>query len=240
LLTISTLGTATDVTLRGPLKNVMIRANYSVSGPNRESAMPSEAYRSGNAVERRHLYSIAEQVAQVMQFEPHSVLEIGVGNGAAAAMMTSLGRKVTTVDINPSLKPDICADFRNLNWDSIGTFDVTLCCEVLEHLPFHDFRGSIQRFRSISPILVLSLPCVRRFFGVAGLISLPPIYKQYRAIGVRLPVGRGVPNYHCWELDSCSATRMQRVLSMVESSYSKVTTYRSPVNPYHQFFLCRA
>jgi SAM-dependent methyltransferase len=218
----------------------MTHANYSVSGPSRESAIPIDAYRSGNAIERRHLYSIAEQVAQVMKFRGHNVLEIGVGNGAAAAMMKSLGRRVTTVDINSALDPDICADFRALDWDSMGTFDVTLCCEVLEHLPFHDFHASIQQFRRASPILVLSLPCVRRFFGVAGLISLSPIYKQYKAVGVRLPIGRGVPPYHCWEIDSCSATRMMRVLGVVKSSFSEVTTYPSPVNPYHQFFLCRA
>lgn len=218
----------------------MTRANYSVSGPSRESALPVEAYRSGNAVERRHLYSIAEQVAQVMQFRADTILEIGVGNGAAAAMMTSLGRKVTTLDINPALNPDICADFRTLDWDAVGSFDVTLCCEVLEHLPFHDFPAAIQRFRRVSPVLVLSLPCIRRFFGVAGLISFPPIIKHYMTVGVRLPIGRGVPAYHCWEIDSCSATRMPRILEVIKSAFSEVTTYRSPVNPYHQFFLCRA
>jgi hypothetical protein len=208
-------------------------------GPLRESQVPADAYQSGAAIARRHIYSIAEQVYLVGELGGGRVLEIGIGNGLAAGMLRGLGNDVVTFDINPQLQPDICGDFTSHDISSLGRFDVVLCCEVLEHLPFEGFEHCVSRLAQIAPAAVVTLPCVRRFWGFGGVFQVPPLLRRYGVVGMRLPLGRKIPPYHCWEIDSSPQTAMRSVRSVFRRHFSTVRSCFEPVNPYHQVFLCK-
>jgi len=140
------------------------------------------------------------QASEVSNITPDggSVLEIGVGSGHTTWLLRQWGYRVTTVDFDPELRPDIVADVRELPLDS-GSYDCVLAAEVLEHLPFEDFATTLIELRRVSRgIVIVTLPAP--FLGLAALLNLPGL----EPIGVFL----GVPYWtrhrwngeHYWEL----------------------------------------
>lgn len=69
-----------------------------------------------------------------------SVLDLGCGHGLMGAELLKVGSQVTFADESNSLLPSIAtAPFKRINLDrddpaSLGTYDVVICSNVLEHL----------------------------------------------------------------------------------------------------------
>ena len=75
--------------------------------------------------------------------------------------------EVTTVDIDPALGPDVVGSVTRLPFDD-DAFDVALCCEVLEHLPWDEAEAALQEVsRVVSRGAVVSVPDVTPWAGVA-------------------------------------------------------------------------
>ena len=130
------------------------------------------------------------QIREVCRLRPGRVLEIGVGNGTVSAALAREGIAVTTLDFDPRLGPDVCADVRRLPF-SPKEFDVVLCAQVLEHLPFDELPVLLQEIRRVSRRhAVISLPCSR-----AGFFIVPTFLGAATApkFSVRLPL----PNRLC-------------------------------------------
>ncbi len=107
----------------------------------------------------------------MLRLRPRSVCEIGVGPGLVSEVLRKVGIEVTTVDVEPSVVPDVLADVRRLPFDDLR-FDASLCCQVLEHLPFEDFGVSLCELRRITRgHLVLSLPDQDAYFELS--VHLP-------------------------------------------------------------------
>src|SRR5689334_9519021 len=85
--------------------------------------------------ERRRLYSIAVQAEVLRRLRPGSVIEVGPGRGVFAAMFRQLsGARVVTIDIDPTLKPDVIGSVFEMPFAD-GGFDAVACFQMLEHLP---------------------------------------------------------------------------------------------------------
>lgn len=98
------------------------------------------------------------QIDAVLELGPQLVLEIGPGNKTVTDMLRKAGIQVVTVDIDPGLEPDVVASAAELPFDD-GSFDVVLCSEVLEHLPFDQFAVALKELRRVSRrFVVLGLP----------------------------------------------------------------------------------
>ena len=98
----------------------------------------------------------------MLKYTPRSVLDVGIGNGTVSAILRSRGVKVTTVDIDPSLGPDIVGSVHELNrYVDPKSFDLVLCAEVLEHLPY-DLLAACARQLALAARqhVVISLPAV--------------------------------------------------------------------------------
>lgn len=59
---------------------------------------------------------------------------IPVSKGFVSDYLRARGVKLTTVDIDGRLKPDVVANLTDLPFEA-SSFDVVACYEVLEHLP---------------------------------------------------------------------------------------------------------
>ena len=70
------------------------------------------------------------QIDEVLKMDPKNVLEIGIGNKTVTDYLKKQGVAVTTLDINPKLKPDIVGSVLKIPVAD-GFFDVILCAEVL-------------------------------------------------------------------------------------------------------------
>jgi len=89
-----------------------------------------------------------------------SILEIGIGNGTVSSILRSRGLEVVTADIDGKLGPDVVADVRELPFAD-RSFDGTLACEILEHIPWGDLPRALGELRRVTRRwALLSVPSV--------------------------------------------------------------------------------
>ena len=197
--------------------------------------------------ERRRLYSVAVQAEVLWSLRPTSVIEIGPGRGVFAALFRQLsGAPVVTMDIDPSLRPDIIGSVFEMPFAD-GAFDAVACFQMLEHLPFERFGPALIEMRRVAKTgLALSLPdCslaltlrlgVRnpRKDGLVAAWTLQPSSLALRKL-------KTVPNSagHYWEIG-----RRGTPLSVVrhtirKSGWTIANEFRTAENAYHRFFVLR-
>jgi SAM-dependent methyltransferase len=92
------------------------------------------------------------------------VLEVGPYLGFVTALLDNAGYEVTTVDLSPRrfarpAVPHIQADLLRARPEELAGFDLILCCETLEHLPWESAGAVLRTFRrSGAPFLITSVP----------------------------------------------------------------------------------
>ena len=92
------------------------------------------------------------------------VLEIGPYLGLVAAMLDNAGYEVTTLDLTPPQfahpkLPHIQVDLARARPEQLAGFDLILCCETLEHLPWKQAREVVEfLYRSGARYLITSVP----------------------------------------------------------------------------------
>jgi len=126
------------------------------------------------------LYSYIYQLEYAMACKPRKILYVGKATGVAPYLLSRCpgDPEVITLDIEERFKPDIIGSVLAIPLDD-DAVDLTLCCEVLEHLPFESFVPALREMRRVTQrCLVLSLPDVRRFYSVR--IKLPLIKLQWQ------------------------------------------------------------
>lgn len=89
------------------------------------------------------------QLNAIFESKADRILEIGVGNGVVLDTLRKVGLHVETVDIDPSLTPDIVASAVQLPVEA-EAYDFVLCAEVLEHLPFEDSKKALVEIHRIT------------------------------------------------------------------------------------------
>ena len=212
-------------------------------GAIREKDLGREIYFSDQYFSKAQLFSFAHQIHEIAKFKPSTMIEIGIGNGFVSSFFRRSGVDVTTVDINPALEPDICAPLDELD-GHIGDrqFDLVVCCEVLEHMPYADFEKNIKILRGLSENAFITVPCYRPWFGIAGHLSIPKLRRPLR-LGFRFPrfgpFRKQDMQMHFWEVGCGAQTGIKRIIDSLETEFSTVTSGFFEMNPYHQYFSCR-
>lgn len=186
------------------------------------------------------LASYWHQIDEVLSLAPHSVLEVGMGNGFVTASLRREGIEVKTMDVAPDLGPDIVASVTDIPLAD-GSVDVALCCQVLEHIPFSEFPAGVRELvRVARKGLVISLPDQQRYIRILLQTRLFRIIDRL----ITLPAGlqktpRPLDPQHFWEI-GCGEVGLQDVLQVFrEATGHYPRTYRVPENPYHRFFISR-
>ena len=175
---------------------------------------------------------------QIKNSNPKRVLEVGVGNGFVTSYLKRLGYDVTTLDILKTYVPDMKASVLKMPFKD-GYFDVCLCCEVLEHLPFEYFQAGLDELSRVSKQrVILSLPdssyhfglkVVMPSFSLSRLISLPKfMHKRHFFDGA-----------HYWEIGKMGYD-LSMVIKEIELCELKIiNTYKIFENPYIRFFILK-
>lgn len=178
------------------------------------------------------------QVRETLAVKPDKVLEIGVGNGLYKAMLGAVACPVTTVDVNASLRPDVVGSVTELPFDD-GQFAAVVAFQVLEHLPYENFRDAVREMRRVA--------------GTHVLLSLPDAGKTWRFM---MDLGRGerrwlmdkprsrprvhrVTGDHLWEVGKRDHPVARITGDLQAEGLVLERSYRAPENPYHRFFVCR-
>lgn len=174
------------------------------------------------------------QLHEVLKANPANCLEVGCGNGTVRTYLRSRGLEVTVVDIDATLEPDRVGDIRSLPCAD-NEFDVVLCAEVLEHLPFGDVPKALKELQRVSRrLVILSIPHTGRLMEF--VIRAPWLPRL--AFRAKLP-GRRTFTFdgqHYWEANARNFP-IAKVLKVISASFTVQRDYLVPEYPYHHFFI---
>lgn len=175
------------------------------------------------------------QLKETLALNPHSVLEVGVGDrvfGDFIKNNTSVA--YTSVDIAEDLRPDVVGSVLELPFAD-KSFDVACAFEVLEHLPFEQFERALAELCRVARThIVISLP----HFGPMLSFSLKTPFLPQLRFAFRIPFHKKhvFNGQHYWEIG-----KRGYLVSFVRSALSAhggLTRDFVPFgNPYHHFFV---
>jgi 2-polyprenyl-3-methyl-5-hydroxy-6-metoxy-1,4-benzoquinol methylase len=176
------------------------------------------------------------QIDEILKFHPQTCLEIGVGNGIVTQALRNCGIQVMTLDIDPTLQPDILGSVESLPCAD-AVYDVVLCCEVLEHLPYAKLEACLKEIARVSKRgAVISLPHWGRTFRL--ILDVPALLKIRHAWKLPFRSALTPGGVHQWELGR-HGVDLAQVRRMMTGGFKIEADWLSPWNPYHHFFRLR-
>lgn len=192
-----------------------------------------------NSLERFISYSY--QISTIEKLKPRTILEVGPGSFVVASLLKKMGYGVTTSDFDENVGADYVADIRKLPFKN-AEFDVSMACQVLEHLPFEDFENSLTELgRVSSKYVVISLP--RRHTGFNFVLKIPFIQtlfkKSFFDISILFPVrfpGFAESDQHYWEIDFWQVS-LRDVRKKIQKHFKIIDEFSPPLNKYHRFYV---
>lgn len=176
------------------------------------------------------------QINLVLKSEAKNVLEIGPGIGIVTKFLKEVGLKVTTVDIDPELKPDEIASVLNLPFRD-NEFDLVLAAEVLEHLPFEDFQKALFEIKRVTKKdAIISLPDSRRvLFNIFFTFYL----MKPKSFLIRMPTLKRhqFDGQHYWEIGKLgfSCSKIKQEIKGV--GFKIIKNFAPRDNPYNHYFI---
>lgn len=187
--------------------------------------------------------SYATQIIESVKFLEHhggnNILEVGVGSGTYSAILRSKGFHITTVDIDPSLKPDRVASITELPFPD-ENFDMAVAFEVLEHIKFSDFHQALLELVRVSKNgVIISIPNVYPY--LSNQIKLPLI-KTISIMGT-VPIALKKDKFdgeHYWEIGRINYSK-SKLLKAINSvpGVEILNNFRVSGCPFHHFFIIK-
>jgi SAM-dependent methyltransferase len=195
--------------------------------------VPGSAHYGHLYESKGRLASYWHQVDECSALGGKSVLSVGKGSGLPLYLLERRGFRVTTLDIQPELQPIVLGDVRHLPF-SKGAFDVAMCCQVLEHLPFEFFAPSVFELKRVVRLgIVLSLPdrgnyskVIPRLMGKRVVMELPNFMPR--------PVEEN--GEHCWEINTKGVCLREVQEEINKAGLTTDRTFRVWEFPYHRFW----
>ncbi len=172
------------------------------------------------------------------------ILIIGKGDGLLEVIIKKFNplAKIITFDYAEDLEPTVCGNVNNLDaFFDDNEFSAVICCQVLEHLPFIDFKNilyQINRILRINGKLVMSLPdsgiCLSFYTHLPKIgdhsctIKICRFYKkEFKFNG-----------QHYWEINGANKYSLKKIKSTIEAEFKIKDVFLVPQNSYHRFFIC--
>lgn len=194
-------------------------------------------YFSLNYNDKGRWASYWHQIKEVLEFNPKNILVIGKGDGLVPAYLKMLELDVVTLDNDKAISPDIVASVLNMPMGD-NNFDVILCAEVLEHLPFDDFYRAVAEIKRVSKFgAVISLP----HFGptVKFLLKLPFFSEIKFLWKLPYPLTHVFKGEHYWEIGK-RGYPLRRIRNDVKKmGFTIKNDYIVFENPLHHFFILK-
>jgi len=178
------------------------------------------------------------QINKIMKLRPKNVLEIGIGNKLVSDYLKKRVINVTTVDINRDLEPDFVCSVTELSSTLKSKYDIILCAQVLEHLPFSEFEVSLKEIAKICErYAVITLP----YGGIDfSLITYLPRIGLKKILSVKIPFPRKhkFNGEHYWEIGK-KGYSLSKIRGIISRYFIIEEEFCPPENMWHYFFILR-
>lgn len=224
------------------------RARQTVAEYSRHTA--SRAYLSlERAVSYHYQMELTLDALEWRDDECQRVLEVGGSNNVLKANLANyfranhLAHEVVSCDVDPSSSPDVVADVRELPFED-GSFDVAVCCEVLEHIPFKDVPAALRELKRVTGgHVVITTPHTSLYVSLVARSSRTRVKSILLNIlePSFLAFKRGPTAWsHQWEI-GYRGHQLAVVRSMMsEAGFTIERDFRNPLFPVHHFFFLKA
>ncbi|MEN9913156.1 MAG: hypothetical protein RLY66_564 [Candidatus Parcubacteria bacterium] len=177
------------------------------------------------------------QLKEALEFNPASILEIGVGDGVFGDYI----KKNTTIkyiaaDIAEDLIPDVVASVLDLPFAD-DEFEVACAFEVLEHIPFEMFEKALSELARVSKkAVIISLP----HFGPSCELSFKIPFMKRVKWAFKLPFHpKHVWNgEHHFEIGK-KGHEIQKIRKILKKYFSIQKDFVPFENQYHHFFVLK-
>lgn len=180
--------------------------------------------------------SFWHQIDETLAAKPETCLIIGSGDGIVADILRARGVAVTTCDIVDDLAPDVVADVRDLPFPA-DSFDVTICCQVLEHIEWDTVPAALGQLARVTRArVVLSVPDQGRFIDLA--VNVGRGRRFFRRVAVPGAKDWAFNGVHYWELGAAQ-TPVHRFRDLLWGPFHTLSEYRVRENSYHRFFVLK-
>ncbi len=194
-------------------------------------------YFSSDYNDKKRWASYWHQINEVLSLKPSSVLIVGKGSGLVSEYLKLGGIKITVLDIDESLNPDVVASVLDMPFQD-NEFDAVLCAQVLEHLPHDDFNKALSEIKRVAKNgVVISLP----HFGPAirFLFKLPLLPEIKFMIKLPYPIKHVFKGEHYWEIGKRGYPVRKIKKEIIKSGFSINKTFVVFENPLHRFFILK-
>jgi hypothetical protein len=199
-----------------------------------EKSIDSQKYQNPQYLHQGRWASYREVICEVIRINPSNILEIGPGNNIVSSILQTLGFNIFTLDINPTINPDIVGSVTAMPIKS-SAIDLIIAQQILEHLPFNRFAEIISDFSRISNIAIISIPHVS--FHLTIGIKLPLLSWHDVCITAPITIGK-TSKEHYWEIGpSVKVEKVQYCFK--EAGFEIERNFRTPEHPYYHFFILR-
>lgn len=182
--------------------------------------------------------SYYHQLRTILNAEPKTALEIGVGEGVVGAYLRkNTDIRYTSLDIADDLGADVVASVEKTPFPD-GSFDVVCAFEVLEHLPFEKFEGALEELKRISrKRIIISLP----HFGppILFCFKLPFLPEIRWALKIPYPRRHVFHGGHYWEIGKRGYSS-KKIRKIIKKHFTILEEFIPFENQYHHFFVLKA
>ncbi|MDR0581534.1 MAG: class I SAM-dependent methyltransferase [Prevotellaceae bacterium] len=178
------------------------------------------------------------QLAETLALSPKTALIIGVGDNIVGKLLAAQGIQVYTFDFDKDLHPDFEGDVAHIDV-LLGDkkFDVILCCQVLEHLPYDRFEDILQQLERHAGHIIISLPYSAMKYKME--LKLPVI----KTVKLNIYIHKFFKRHqfdgeHYWEIGTRGHTK-RSVLKSMRKFFTVEKWYVATYNSYHVFFIVK-
>jgi len=174
------------------------------------------------------------QINEIFGLRPKSILEIGVGNRTVWQYLKKEEFDIKTMDIDQERKPDFLGSVEEMPFEK-NSFDLILCAEVLEHLPFEKFEKCLKELERVTKKnVILSLP----HFGPPIKFSIKiPFFKEIKvAFKISYHPKHQENGVHYWEIGK-RGYGIRKIKKIISKHFKVKNDFIPFENQYHHFFI---